>query len=332
MASDAREPQAYRGFVAGIFSGIAKLSVGHPFDTIKVRLQTSPHSRFSGPIDCLLQTVRREGLRGVYKGASPPLVGWMAMDSLMLGTLNLNRQLLKTHVFPHHERLPSWGHGIAGIGAGVVVSVIAAPIEHIKARLQVQYHGRAAPTPTPTPTHSASIAGPALAAGQARGMSTAAAISTTTPTSTAAAHKPRYTGPLDCTRQLYHSHGLAGIWRGLTATMIFRSGFFFWWSSYDLLQRSLTAHTSWSVPAVNFVAGGVSAQVFWIVAYPADVVKQRVMTSEGAPKRWVVAAREVMQQGGARGFWRGFTPCFLRAFPANAVALVVWEWVVRNLP
>ena len=65
----------YRGFVAGVFSGIAKLSVGHPFDTIKVRLQTAPTSQFKGPLDCLLQTVRKEGINGMYKGATPPLVG-----------------------------------------------------------------------------------------------------------------------------------------------------------------------------------------------------------------------------------------------------------------
>jgi solute carrier family 25 carnitine/acylcarnitine transporter 20/29 len=55
---------------------------GHSFDTIKVRLQTSPPDRFKGPLDCLLKSVRNEGVRSVYKGASPPLVGWMFMDSV----------------------------------------------------------------------------------------------------------------------------------------------------------------------------------------------------------------------------------------------------------
>lgn len=39
----------------------------HPFDTIKVRLQTSKHSQFKGPLDCLLQTLRKEGVNGIYK-------------------------------------------------------------------------------------------------------------------------------------------------------------------------------------------------------------------------------------------------------------------------
>lgn len=72
----------YKGFVAGVFSGIAKLSVGHPFDTIKVRMQTSTSTQFNGPLDCLMQTLRKEGPSGLYKGATPPLLGWMAMDSL----------------------------------------------------------------------------------------------------------------------------------------------------------------------------------------------------------------------------------------------------------
>lgn len=57
-------------------------AVGHPFDTVKVRLQTTDKSQFRGPLDCLLRTVRKEGFAGLYKGATPPLVGWMFMDSM----------------------------------------------------------------------------------------------------------------------------------------------------------------------------------------------------------------------------------------------------------
>ncbi len=45
-------------------------------------MQTTSKSdgRFKGPLD---QTVRREGPKALYKGATPPLVGWMFMDSIM---------------------------------------------------------------------------------------------------------------------------------------------------------------------------------------------------------------------------------------------------------
>ncbi|KAI0911259.1 carrier protein YMC2 [Ustulina deusta] len=322
MATDQKQAPApasknYKGFVAGVFSGIAKLSVGHPFDTIKVRLQTTDPTRFSGPVQCLTQTLRHEGIRGLYKGATPPLVGWMFMDSLMLGSLTIYRRLLAEHVFapgqlrpalpnspsepdPSHDavsHLPASGHGIAGIAAGSTVSFIAAPVEHIKARLQIQYSARKA--------------------------------------------ERLYRGPLDCVRKIYGAHGLRGVYKGLAATLLFRSFFFFWWGSYDVLSRLLRERTSLSAPAVNFWAGGLSAQIFWLTSYPSDVVKQRIMTdpmggklNDGTPRfrNWWEAARAVYREGGARGYWRGFLPCFLRAFPANAMALVAFEGVMRALP
>ena len=67
----------------------------------------------------------------------------------MLGSLNVYRRILNDHVFhpgqglhavgSERPKLPTVGHGIAGIMAGCTVSFIAAPVEHIKARLQVQY-------------------------------------------------------------------------------------------------------------------------------------------------------------------------------------------------
>lgn len=65
----------------------------------------------------------------------------------MLGSLTLYKRLLNDHVFNaqaaaytgEKPKLPVIGHAIAGTCAGWTVSFIAAPIEHVKARLQVQY-------------------------------------------------------------------------------------------------------------------------------------------------------------------------------------------------
>jgi solute carrier family 25 (mitochondrial carnitine/acylcarnitine transporter), member 20/29 len=242
----------------------------------------------------------------------------MVMDSIMLGSLTFYRKLLHQTLFspdgmsaspssfarrgqplsteqPHS--LPTIGHGLAGVMAGATVSFIAAPVEHIKARLQIQY----------------------------------------------AAQKSQrlYKGPIDCARKIYRHHGLPGIYHGLSATLIFRSFFFFWWGSYDVFTRLLSDKTNLSTPAINFWAGGLSAQVFWMTSYPSDVVKQRIMTdplagglNDGVRRfpNWKTAAMTVYRENGVRGYWRGFLPCFLRAFPANAVALVAFEGVMRALP
>lgn len=58
-----------RNFIGGYFSGMALVMAGHPFDTVKVRLQTEGLSgRFKGPVDCLMQTLRQEGVRSARVG------------------------------------------------------------------------------------------------------------------------------------------------------------------------------------------------------------------------------------------------------------------------
>jgi solute carrier family 25 (mitochondrial carnitine/acylcarnitine transporter), member 20/29 len=234
----------------------------------------------------------------------------MFMDSIMLGSLTFYRKLLHRTLFSPTQmsglcvhdpslpvsKLPTIGHAMAGVMAGATVSFIAAPVEHIKARLQIQYSKKS---------------------------------------------ERLYKSPIDCLQKIYKFHGIPGLYHGLSATLLFRSFFFFWWGSYDVFTRLLSETTKLSTPAINFWAGGLSAQVFWITSYPSDVVKQRIMTDplagglgdgERRFANWGDAARTVYRENGWRGYWRGFLPCFFRAFPANAVALVAFEGVMRALP
>ncbi|KAG0166330.1 hypothetical protein DFQ28_001543 [Apophysomyces sp. BC1034] len=277
-----------RGFAAGMASGVTKLAVGHPFDTIKIRLQTSNASegRFKGPLDCLLKTIRQEGPQALYKGATPPLVGWMFMDSIMLGTFHNARMLQQS--WNGDKPLSIWQHGLAGLAGGLTVSFVATPVEQVKARLQVQYD-------------------------------TATKV---------------YKGPIDCVRQLVRNNGVPALWMGLLPTMMFRSWFFVFWSSYEMFTSELRKR---NIPegTVTFLAGGMSATLFWIGAFPSDVVKNRYMTQPDVTPRRFPSAISVMQHvyqvEGLRGFYRGFLPSFLRAFPTNASAVFMFETVMKLL-
>ena len=84
--------QSLRALVAGGAGGICAVVVGHPFDLVKVRLQTAEKGVYSGAMDVVRKTVAREGLarvrsttryerlsltfiQGLYAGVSAPLVG-----------------------------------------------------------------------------------------------------------------------------------------------------------------------------------------------------------------------------------------------------------------
>ena len=65
-----------RDFAAGGVGGVCAVLVGHPFDLVKVRLQTAEKGVYSGAMDVVRKTIAREGpIRGLYAGVSAPLVG-----------------------------------------------------------------------------------------------------------------------------------------------------------------------------------------------------------------------------------------------------------------
>ena len=65
-----------RALAAGGFGGICAVVVGHPFDLVKVRLQTAESGVYKSAVDVVKKSIARDGLRrGLYAGVSAPLVG-----------------------------------------------------------------------------------------------------------------------------------------------------------------------------------------------------------------------------------------------------------------
>lgn len=73
-----------RSLAAGGFGGVCAVVVGHPFDLVKVRLQTADTGVYKGAIDVVKKSIARDGLRrGLYAGVSAPLVGVTPMCKLL---------------------------------------------------------------------------------------------------------------------------------------------------------------------------------------------------------------------------------------------------------
>lgn len=54
-----------RSLAAGGVGGVCAVIVGHPFDLVKVRLQTADKGAYNGAIDVVRRTIAREGLARV---------------------------------------------------------------------------------------------------------------------------------------------------------------------------------------------------------------------------------------------------------------------------
>ena len=118
---------------------MAQILVGHPLDTIKVRLQTQNRLLCSGEAQkynslshCIKTTVREEGWRGFWKGSSSPMLGCIVYSAGLFFTYGQAKRLLN-----FDEENPTFIK-IAAIGAitGVTSSFIECPVDMIKARLQ----------------------------------------------------------------------------------------------------------------------------------------------------------------------------------------------------
>jgi len=103
---------------------------------------------------------------------------------------------------------------------------------------------------------------------------------------------------------------------------------------YELCRDGLTAPGK-TVSDLSmtrmFISGGVAGVAYWALTYPTDVIKSSLQSDEleHSQRKYhgiLDCARKLYHdEGGWRRFFRGFTPCLLRAIPANATMLIVLE-------
>merc|ERR1711939_654383 len=150
---------AWKDIGYGSIAGMVSKVFEHPFDLVKVRLQSQPldrPARFAGPIDCFRQTFNNEGLRGLYRGLSMPIMGAMAENATLFVVYGQTQTLLRRFCpvtksepslaasssssissSPTND-LPLSQLALAGGVAGAVTSFVLTPIELVKVRMQVQ--------------------------------------------------------------------------------------------------------------------------------------------------------------------------------------------------
>lgn len=123
--------------ISGAFAGFCVVAAGHPFDLIKMRLQTS--SSNIGLLETLNGIVRRGGLRGLYQGAAAPFMAITPIFALnfygySLGQ-NIYRRLLDLDNFASHP--PSWKqYSFGALFSGLQTALIVIPGDRIKVFMQ----------------------------------------------------------------------------------------------------------------------------------------------------------------------------------------------------
>ncbi|KAI5291895.1 carnitine transporter [Ascosphaera aggregata] len=121
-----------KSFIAGGVGGVCAVVVGHPFDLVKVRLQTAERGVYNGAMDVVRKTIAREGpLRGY--GVGKQLVA--AFSDVK--TVNGSPDFTITQI------------SAAGFFSAVPMTLITAPFERVKVLLQIQGQKQLAPGEKP---------------------------------------------------------------------------------------------------------------------------------------------------------------------------------------
>lgn len=125
----------YASFVAGSVAGASGVIVGHPFDSLKVRLQVGKALN--------IQKVNYFILKQLYRGIVPPLLTVGAIQSINFSLYEYFKHAIPKwfHVeeaYYHHSKPVTLGTIFgAGTASGALISFVTTPISIIKIRMQV---------------------------------------------------------------------------------------------------------------------------------------------------------------------------------------------------
>jgi len=277
------------GAAAGFFGGVCQTYVGQPFDTVKVRMQTSTSGH--GLVRTAQTTFRHEGMRGLYRGTTPALVLALVENTIAFGANEqLKRQLIK-----HKKQqggledadLSLKELSFCGAVSGFVHSGFSCPTEVIKTNLQVE--------------------------------------------------GSTYRGPINCAQSILRARGIGGLYAGFTPFVLRDVPFYLcFFGTYEVIcgmfQRNVSggaprSRDSLTAPEV-ILAGGLAGSVGWSGVQPMDTAMVQMQTGKGAGGQsgsFILTCKDIYRVGGWRGFFPGWTPAMLRAFPANAALFLGFE-------
>lgn len=149
-----------------------------------------------------------------------------------------------------------------------------------------------------------------------------------------ASGKQLYKGPLDCTKQIWRSEGLRGVFRGLGVTVAREiPAFSVYFASYEAMTRQ--RDPAQPIGTLHMMAAGGFAGVFsWLFTYPIDLIKSRLQVDGMGDGKYAYkgvcdCVVQTYRAEGMNGFFRGMTSTLIRSFPVNAVTFSVVTWILR---
>ncbi|KAK0900035.1 hypothetical protein LTR02_009412, partial [Friedmanniomyces endolithicus] len=133
-------------FFAGYVSGAVGIVVGNPLDILKTKLQAgTQRPQNPAPVTAVIEQQLQTRSRTLpwtswLRGAAAPILGYGALNALLLVTYNRSLSLLEIGSISSDsppERASAWSLWTAGALGGLATFFVSAPTELVKCRAQV---------------------------------------------------------------------------------------------------------------------------------------------------------------------------------------------------
>ncbi|KXT13531.1 hypothetical protein AC579_4153 [Pseudocercospora musae] len=333
---------SFSGAMAGMASGI----VTCPLDVIKTKLQAqgsfaNPGLKHNGPpagavysgmIGTARTIIRQDGLKGMYRGLGPMLLGYLPTWAVYMAVYDSSREYFYAHGYGEKDTDKWLARVYASLAAGACSTLATNPIWVIKTRLMSQV-SKAAMDGARTPWH--------------------------------------YSSTLDAARKMYASEGVAAFYSGLAPALLGLTHVAIQFPLYEYFKQQFTGLEMGATPSEHGEAAkntaGILAATFLSklcatsATYPHEVLRTRLQTQQRhlpvehahhgvdvtkhsqsinplkriantdgvayQPRyRGVLnTCRIILQEEGWRAFYNGMGTNMIRAIPAAMTTMLTFE-------
>jgi len=315
---------ATNSMIAGAGGGLVASIATCPLDVIKTKLQAQRaipgHPAYEGVVDTLKSTYKHSGIRGLYRGLGPTMLGY----------------------------LPTWGiyfavyDGIKGYFGEIPLGSVAAA-DRIYPAAQVKGY-QPVMREHPWELHIFS----AMAAGAASTICTNPLWVIKTRFMTQSREEVRYRHTLDAALTIYRSEGIRAFYRGILPSLLGILHVAVQFPLYE--QLKLWAHQDPTVP-ISFkrilLCSAIAKMTASIATYPHEVIRTRLQTqrlpladdtsSDGMVKSHlrrgiIYTTKKIIVKEGWTALYKGLSINLFRTVPNSAATILTYEYLIRRLP
>ncbi|CAE6450430.1 unnamed protein product [Rhizoctonia solani] len=309
-ASTWHKPVIANSAIAGAGAGLVSSIVTCPLDVIKTKLQaqSTVHGSqgYLGIRGTITSILKNQGIRGLYRGLGPTILGYLPTWAIYFAVYDETKNWLGDSEYGgspgeegHLRKRQVWAtHLVAAMTAGASGTIATSPLWVIKTRFMTQPQD-----------------------------------------------EMQYRHTWDAFQTIYRSEGWRAFYRGLLPSLLGVTHVAVQFPLYEQLKHWFADRRGIATVQLSsgtiFLCSALSKMTASVATYPHEVIRTRlqiqrnphsgVLADTRTYRGFVQTTIRILRREGWRGLYKGLSINLVRTIPNNAVTLVTYELLMRQL-